>query len=97
MPPYTSCSGGHHRQIGNSILVLLNDCIVYQKSYLAKNEAAGEDEALGGGDIADNLDNDGDDGGGEEILINLGGGDCILGGGERTLAGEPGAEWECWR
>lgn len=64
--------------------------------YLAKNEAAGDDEALGGGDIVDILDIDGDCGGGEAILDSLGGGDCILGGGDNTLAGEPGAECD-WR
>lgn len=59
--------------------------------YLAKKEAAGEEEALGGGDMVDNLDSEGDEGGGELIPDNLGGGDCILGGGERTLDGDPGA------
>lgn len=66
-------------------------------SYLAKNEAAGEVEALGGGDMVVSLDIDGDGGGGEEILPILGGGDCILGGGDKTLAGDPGAECDCWR
>ena len=42
-------------------------------TYLAKKLAAGE--ALGGGDKDDNLDNDGEDGGGEVIREILGGGD----------------------
>ena len=57
-------------------------------SYLAKNEAAAE--ALGGGDIADDLSDiidEDDDGGGEDILDILGGGDC-------TLMGDPGADCE---
>ena len=66
-----------------------------EKAYLAKKEAAAE--ALGGGEIDDLSElSDGDDGGGDDILPILGGGDC-------TLMGDPGADWElnwgycCWK
>lgn len=74
-----------------------------KKSYLAKNEAAG-DEALCDVDIhdekLDNRDNDGDEGGGDPTLPSPGGGDCTrgglctCGGGDCILAGDPGAECE---
>lgn len=50
--------------------------------------------------MLDNLDNDGEDGGGEPTRPSPGGGDCTrgglctLGGGDCILAGDPGAEWE---
>ena len=65
------------------------------KAYLAKKDAAAE--ALGGGETDDRSElSDGDEGGGDDILP-------ILGGGDWTLIGDPGADWElncgycCWK